>query len=77
MNKYYYQKGRCEVNGYVSLNPVIYEPTDEFDKYTKVKMACNCIQDGKCDRETSCQLLQDAPEFVINDGIKLLNKKLG
>lgn len=76
MEKYYYQQGRCKVNHYLSLNPVIYEQTAEKDKYRKVKMDCECIRKGDCNAEYTCQLLLDAPEIVTDNGINLLKDKL-
>lgn len=77
MQKYYYQQGRCETNHYLSLNPVLYEATEEKDKYRKSKMVCQMILDGKCDKVTSCQLFRDAPELVTDNKINLRDKKLG
>lgn len=75
MDKYYYQQGRCEINSYMSLNPILYEQVDEKN-YKKKKMACDCIEKGKCDMETTCQLFIDAPETVRDNGINLNKRKL-
>lgn len=74
MEKFYYQEGLCKALHYLSLNPVIYEKEDD-GKYHKKKMACNCIENGECDRTTTCQLLIDAPETVEDKGIWLRDKK--
>ena len=76
MNKYYYQRGMCEALHYNSLNPVLYESTDTENEYRKVKMNCNAIQKGVCNKEYNCQLLLAAPELVIDNGVDLRDKKL-
>lgn len=76
MQKYYYQQGRCEASHYLSQNPIQYESTDEKDIYRKSKMVCHMVLEEKCDRAETCQLLQNAPEFVIDDKINLRDKKL-
>ena len=76
MSKYYYQQGRCEENHYLSLNPVQYESTEEKDIYKKSKMDCRMVSDGRCDRAETCQLLQEAPEFMKYDKINLRDNKL-
>lgn len=75
MNKYYYQQGRCEANSYLSLNPVLYEQVED-KQYKKIKMVCNCVEKGECDKETSCKLFVDAPEIVEDNGINLNERKL-
>lgn len=76
MQKYYYQQGRCETNHYLSLNHVLYESTEEKYKYRKSKMICHMVLDGKCNKVTSCQLFQEAPEYIVDDKVNLRDKKL-
>lgn len=75
MEKYYYQEGVCRALSYLSLNPVVYEKQED-GKYHKKRMDCDCINKGKCDKTTSCQLFKDAPEIVEDNKIKLRDKKL-
>lgn len=76
MQKYYYQQGRCESNRYLSLNPILYESTEEKDIYRKTRMVCRLVNEGACDRITACPLFEAAPEFVTDDGVSLRDKKL-
>lgn len=75
MEKYHYFQGRCEMNSYLSLNPVLYTEVED-GKYQKVKMACNGIQEGNCDREYTCQLLIDAPNTLEDNGVNLRENKM-
>ena len=76
--KYYYQLGRCECNHYLSHNPIIYtQSSSDEHTYSKVRMDCQCIINGECDRTYTCQLLMDAPDVLISDGVNLRDKKLG
>lgn len=76
MNKYYYHKGMCETLHYYSLNPIIYEQTENKEEYKKIKMDCNAIASGKCDKSLTCPILQDAPEIIIDNNINLSKNKL-
>ena len=77
MNKFYYERGMCKALGYLSLNPVLYESTEEEGVYKKVCMACNAIATGVCQIAGSCSLLLSAPELVVDNGVNLREKKIG
>ena len=77
MDKYYYQQGRCAANSYLSLNPILYTSTEEKGMYKKVKMACDRVLDGTCDRAETCSFLQEAPELVKDNPVSLRDRKLG
>jgi len=81
MKKYYYQLGRCPISSYLSQNPVIYESTEEKDKYKKIKMDCHKWENGRtttgeCPNAVDCPLFHSAPDVLIDDHINLRNKKL-
>ena len=77
MNKFYYERRMCKALGYLSLNPVLYESTEEKGVYKKVCMKCNAINAGVCTISESCSLLFSAPELVVDNGVNLRNKKIG
>lgn len=75
MNKFHYHAGMCEALHYYSLNPIIYEPTENKDEYKKIKMNCRAIEQNKCDKALTCPILQAAPEILIDNTINLRKSK--
>ena len=82
MQKYYYQQGRCEASRYMGLYPVLCESTETKNEYRKVRMVCKGWKDGHateptCPMAESCQVFQNTPEIILDQGVALRDKKLG
>lgn len=75
MEKYYYQTGFCTSLGYLSQNPVAYNK-DSNKMYRKSHMFCSMVEKGQCDKSKTCQLLEDAPDILRDDGRQLYSRKL-
>lgn len=75
---YHYQEGFCKADHYRGLYPVKYTQEAEKHPYQRCEMACTRIDKGKCDKKSSCCVLDSAPEvFPTKDEWKLLYKRYG